>query len=169
MDSTHSPRSLILILSVAILLIAGGLSFVLLRAPKDTPPEPGVMQFTQENVTVKKVDLVSEKGKNRLPEGFPEWIPVDALDTIFESYRSDYNERSVVHYTVSYTSSKSVQTLFDTYKKILDEKNPTYVQQESKNGVLAGTIDGNDDFLIVITRVNNTTNVQLSFLDRVSQ
>jgi hypothetical protein len=163
-----SPKFLVALVVVA-LILAGGWYFVMQPADFDAATEEGGQTdsrpVTHEAVEVTKVDT-AEPGISKLPAGFPSSIPVEQAN-ISESYRVVYSERGVTQYTVSFTSLKSKEALWDSYNDYL--KSSGYSIDSSLTAKSQGQISGNkegDSISVIISLRNGISFVQLNLLDR---
>lgn len=103
---------------------------------------------------------------SKLPAGFPRDIPVEQIN-VTESYRAVYEERGATQYTVSYTSNKSRDALWDTYNSYL--KSAGYSIDTTSTSKSQGQIMGsreNDTLFIIISARSGLTLVQINLLDR---
>lgn len=118
-----------------------------------------------KEITVVNTNL-TETG-SKLPAGFPESIPVE-IANILESYRVVYNERGVTQYTVSYTSVKSRDSLWDAYNSYMKGNGFTVDTSIStkSGGQISGTNTAGDTLFVVLSVRSGSTLVQISLLDR---
>jgi len=119
-----------------------------------------------ENVVVTKVDLKNTTGQDKIPQGFPLYIPLETNDA-YESYTMDYKERNLTQYSVSYQTSATVSQKYKEYLDVMT-KNGFEFAKDGKNeatGFLLGS-KNNDDLTVVISRSGEKTSVQISYLDR---
>ena len=151
------------------LVFLGGVWYFLMTRSMDTVSdlEPGTsMTEVEKGIEVTKTDI-TQAGISKLPTGFPSAIPVEAPN-VTESYRTVYKERGVTQYTVSYTSLKSRDALWDIYNDYMRSANYTLdTSATSKSlGQISGTTANNDTLSIIISARSGFTLVQISFLDR---
>lgn len=153
---------------VGVVVIIAGVWYFLMTRPI-TPVanlEPKIL--TEENVAVSvtKPDI-SASSVSKLPAGFPTSIPVETAN-ITESYRAVYNERGVTQYTVSYTSLKTRDALWDAYSSYM--KGAGYTLDTGTTSKTSGNISGtnasNDTLSVILSSRSGTTLVQMSLLDR---
>ncbi|MBX4195881.1 hypothetical protein KW796_02950 [Candidatus Parcubacteria bacterium] len=118
----------------------------------------------QGEVTVTNTDI-AQNGVSRLPVGFPKGIPVE-VPNITESYRVAFNSRGITQYSVSYTSVKTKDALWDLYSAFMKSSGYDIDKGSSKSlGQISGT-KNNDSLSIVISSNSSVSMVQLSLLDR---
>jgi hypothetical protein len=121
---------------------------------------------TRENVEITKVDLVTKDGFAAVLSAFPNGIPFE-FENITESFTGNYVAYNVVQSGISYTSLKSRESLYSTYKNFVDN-NGFVIDKENSNeqlGTLFASKD-NDDFSIVISNQEGKRLVQLGFTER---
>jgi hypothetical protein len=102
-----------------------------------------------------------------LPTEFPAGIPVEA-DNVFESYKSDYQGKHVMQYTVSYTSSKSADELWTIYDKYMksakyDTANPATSKDK---GTIYGLLDNKGLAVTIASNGDKTNTVRLNYFVR---
>jgi hypothetical protein len=166
-----NPSPKFLVALVVVVLVLGGAWYFMMQsanvsAPADNDSNGTSSQpTTQEEVIVTKVDT-AEPGVSKLPAGFPSGVPVEQAN-VSESYRVVYSERGVTQYTVSYTSLKGRDALWDIYNDYL--KSAGYSVDSgltSKNqGQISGNKDG-DSLSVIISQRNGVSFVQLNLLYR---
>lgn len=103
---------------------------------------------------------------SRLPAGFPRDIPVEEVN-VTESYRAVYTENRAAQYTVSYTSNKSRDSLWDTYNSFM--KGAGYAIETTGTSKSQGQLMGNKDndtLSVIISARTGMTLVQINLLDR---
>lgn len=162
-QNSHKTLIYSIIALVILLVVVVFLATISKKSPNGKIDKPEV---TKENVVVSKVDLNSASGKDKLPQGFPTFIPVETSDA-FESYSASYPERKLTQYTVSYKTSKSVADKYDEYLSFMTKNGFTFTRdgQNKVAGTLYGTKNG-DDLLVVVSKSDDKTSVQISYLDR---
>jgi hypothetical protein len=107
MNNTKKSFLNVLALVVVVVVVFVGWRFYdLNRSPKNT--------FSSENVQLKK-QASFFSGKSKLPEGFPKEIPIEA-ESLVQSDVLVYPDRNATLYSVSYTSSKTIEELTEIYK-----------------------------------------------------
>jgi len=164
-----SPSIKFLTFLVLIVLILGaGWFYFSAKAPQTDIREEAVVEEETEDINGVKVTQanIAETGTSRLPAGFPKDIPVEEVNVI-ESYRAVYTEQNVTQYTVSYTSTKSRDALWDMYNSFM--KSAGFSLDTSASFKSLGQISGSkgsDGLSIVLSARSGLTLVQVSYLDR---
>lgn len=161
-QNSHKTLIYSAIALIIVLLVVVFLATISKKSPSNTQKP----EVTKENVLVNKVDLNSTSDKEKLPQGFPAFIPVETKDA-FESYSASYPERKITQYTVSYKTSKTVSEKYDEYLSFMTKNGFTFSNdgQNKETGTLYGTKNG-DDLLVVVSKSEDKTSVQISYLDR---
>ena len=158
----------VLSIIVGVAIILGGVWYLLMTVPKVTPIDTEGLNVVSEQkpeVEVTKTDL-NQGGTSKLPAGFPTKIPVE-IANITESYRALYANRGVTQYTVSFTSLKSRETLWNIYSDFM--KSDGYKIDATATSKSAGQVSGdkdNDTLSIVISVRGGLSLVQINLLDR---
>jgi len=133
-----------------------------------TPLVENKSEVTKEKTIVSVQDVSNLQGKEKLPVGFPQNIPIE-IDSVTESIKTEFPDKGVVQYTVAYTSQasttdiqKQYETFFETdsfVKKEIDNQVATLVQ-------LHASKDTDDLSVVIEPKVDETNNVYVIFLDR---
>jgi hypothetical protein len=155
-------------LVVIVIALGAGWYVVSQRQPDiDGPVTEEVV--TDENT--KEIDgvLVTQSSVadtgSKLPAGFPRDIPVEQSN-ITESYRAVYTEHGVTQYTVSYTSNKSRDALWDLYNSYFKSVGYTVEQGSSKTQGQISANKGSDTISVVLSARGGVSLAQISLLDR---
>lgn len=151
-------------LIVGIIIVGGAAWFFFGREP-EAASEPIVTPVeVDKNIEVIETDI-AETGQ-AVPLGFPESIPVES-NNITESVRVAYKEQGVTQYTVSYTSMKSRESLWDLYSGYMGKAGFTVDKTTSSKslGQLSGN-KGNDTLSVAISDHGGVALVQLNYLER---
>ncbi|MBX4200060.1 hypothetical protein KW790_01180 [Candidatus Parcubacteria bacterium] len=132
------------------------------------PNLPGIRQTPTPRSDVKVTQsAVGNTGALNIPSGFPEDVPLDA-DAVTESYKASYTNKNVIQYSISFTSSRSLAAVWQTYKDFLVKSgfsvDPNMTDNKTKTRV--GGQKTSDVLTVVLSPVAGKTYVQLSFLDR---
>lgn len=159
----------ILSILIGLVLVGSGSWYLLNRDVSGS--NQNIATSTGENgakvpeVVVEKVDVAQTGSK--LPAGFPSSIPVEVINVI-ESYKAVYAERGVTQYTVSYTSVKGRDALWDVYNSYM--KGAGYVVDTTSSsrsgGQIIGTLDEEDTLSVILSNRSGATLVQISLIDR---
>src|SRR5258705_215550 len=121
----------LLILGIVIML-----AWFYLSGAKDATnsgPLQALQTVTGQKIEVTKTDI-TQNGVSKLPVGFPPSIPMEAAN-ITESYRTVYKEQGATQYSVSYTSLKGKDTLWDLYSKYLADAGYTVDKNASSKAM----------------------------------
>lgn len=125
------------------------------------------LPLTVENVVVTKVDLSAPKSVSKIPAGFPKDLPILDPSTINEGYTLDYKDHGVVLSNLTYTTTKSLKEVYDTYKKYMT--GAFYVMRiepkETENSTLLG-MKNNNQLSVVLTSNQNLVTIKLSYTSR---
>jgi hypothetical protein len=136
--------------------------------------QSSVPQIEDEQATTKEKTIVSVSevsklsGTEKLPAGFPQGVPVE-LESIEESMKTEFPDRGIMQYTVTYSSNASSTDIQKQYETFFDTE--SYVKKPLANEVatlvqLRASKD-NDDFSVVIEPVaDQKSRVYVIFLDR---
>ena len=147
---------------VFVLIVLGGWLYFRESGSSPKPTEQTVTTVTN-GVQVTKTDI--SKSGSKLPEGFPEDIPVEAAN-IKDSYRAYYEKVKATQYTVSYVSKLSKDTLWKTYSDFMNGEDFKVDPTSSRSiGQISG-VKGDDSMSVVITANAGVTLVQIVYLDR---
>lgn len=121
--------------------------------------------YTQEKTVVYKTDANALDG-NKLPEGFPSSIPVE-ISTIQEGIKTEFPEREMTQYSVTYLSAKTMQQIRETYIAYISKEGYTLQSGQSLDSTnqLYAKKD-NDDLSVVFEQNAAGTKVMLGYLDR---
>jgi hypothetical protein len=164
-----SPSIKFLSLLVVVALVLGAGWFML----RNNAPEPiaEIIEEVEDDPNTVDVNGVLVTQANirdsglKVPAGFPASIPIEQAN-VTESYRAVYTEHNAVQYSVSYTSVKSKDALWDMYNSYLKSEGYLAEQGTSKSqGQHIATKDG-DTMSIVISTRGGSSLVQLSLLVR---
>ena len=119
----------------------------------------------ESKAIVYKADVNAEIGKERLPEGFPTNIPVET-DSVEQSLKTEYPEKGMIQYSVTYTTEKTIEEVRDSYRSFFT--NDDYViYSEVANPVQIYSNKSGDDVSVVIeTNEKGKTRVFVNYLDR---
>jgi len=156
-----------LVLFFCILLVITGAMYIYsIQTP--VPQVENESTVTKEKTIVSVNDVSNLSGKEKLPVGFPDSIPVE-LDTINESTKMEFPERGVTQYTVVYSSSASSADIQKQYEAFFE--NESYVKNPSPKQVknliqLEATKDTDDLSVIIEPLATSTSKVYVVFLDR---
>lgn len=160
--STPKGVSLIIIAFIGLLVIA-----YLMSVSFKNDEVRDEKQYTKENVEVSKVDLATAQGDGKIPSGFPKDIPVE-VNGIFESLSSNYKDRGVILYKLSYSSGLSLDEAYDLYAQYLSKAKYTLdggTKTENTRSLYGRR--GDDSFSVVIAKAGEgLTTVQISYTDR---
>ncbi len=157
-----------LVIGAVLLLIVGGAWFSYTNLDKQPIEEKEITVVNKkEGIEVTKTNVV-ESGGSRLPKGFPTDIPVEAT-TVGDSYKAFYEKVGVTQYTVSYTSNKTKNELWDIYDKFMQGAGYTIQPYSSvkSTGQISG-MKGDDSLSIIISSQKSVSLVQISYLDRAN-
>lgn len=167
----HNPRlALLLTLLLLLLLAIGAYAWFApsLSQPDEEAPvinNEGTINRDGERITVEDSTAL---GLNlfELPAGLPQEIPLEA-STVFESYKTVYHDRGVDQYTVSYTSTSSVDDKWLEYEGFLKSAGYSLIAESTnrQNGTIYG-IMGNTGLLVTITEENGKRVVRLNYFVR---
>lgn len=155
-------KALSLIALVAIIAVG---AWFFLREARPEASAPIAAPVTEDkNIEVTETKP-AETGRS-VPLGFPESIPVET-NNITESLRVAYKEQGVTQYTVSYTSVKSRESLWDSYSSYMNKAGFAVDKASSSKslGQLSGT-KGSDTLSIVVSDHGDVTLVQINYLER---
>lgn len=148
---------------VLALVVLGGWLYSRESGSSPQATEQEVTTAVSNGVQVTKTD--TSKSGSKLPEGFPEDIPVEAAN-IKDSYRAFYEKVRATQYTVSYISKLSKDALWKTYSDYMNSENYTVDPTSSRSlGQISG-VKGDDSMAVVITANSGVTLVQIVYLDR---
>ncbi|MBX4198871.1 hypothetical protein KW800_01180 [Candidatus Parcubacteria bacterium] len=152
---------------VLLLLMFIGAWLYLREGDKTTVVQTAVIggETTETKVEVTKTDI-TQNGLSSLPVGFPSDIPVE-VSNITESYRAAYQGKGLVQYTVSYTSEKSRESLWNSYSEFMNKSGYTIDKGSSSKslGQIYG-VKGIDSLSIIISVRGGLSLVQINLLDR---
>lgn len=152
-------------LLVVIILLSAW--FWISTQPKTTTTKTDI-RTSDGNVTsveVTKTDIAGGSTSN-LPAGFPNNIPVET-NNLTESFRAAYKSRNIVQYSVSYTSARSRDALWDTYSEFFNSSGYTVDKTGTSRslGQLSAALD-NDSISVVISGHNGLSLVQINYVER---
>ena len=150
-------------LAIIVLLLVVGFAFYSFSSKE----QPSIdVETPSSNV---KVDQGENKGGSiqALPRGFPAQIPVE-INSVFESYRAEYQDQGVVQYTVSYTTTDKREAKWDEYRTFMIENG--YQINESTSNRASGTISGLKDKDLLLVTISDSqegkSTVRLNFIKR---
>ncbi len=152
----------------ALVVLAGAVLvlFLALNKEAEAPQDQVIVEnvVRGDGVTVAKTDVT--KSGSKLPQGFPNDIPVELVNVI-DSYKAFYEKVQATQYTVSYTSDRDREDLWNMYSKFMNDSGYRIdVAQTSRGlGQISGA-KGDDSLSVVVTSSNGVSLVQLSYLDR---
>lgn len=101
---------------------------------------------TAQNNTPLSTEPVFDKptstSKSKVPDGFPNDIPVESYN-IVNAYKVNYESQGLTQFTISYTSSKTKDELFDLYYNYMNTANFALTANTSRKlGQVVGTRAG---------------------------
>jgi hypothetical protein len=116
-------------------------------------------------IEVTKTDI-TQNGTTNLPVGFPSDIPVEA-NNLTESFRAAYQSRGIVQYSVSYTSLKTRDSLWDAYSSYMNGAGYAVDKTGTSKslGQISGTKNG-DSLSVVLSNHGGLTLVQINYVER---
>ena len=162
-----SIKKLLTLIVVAVVVVVGAL---VLANVKKKDKEVAKIQGTQnspEGVKVSHVDLAkASTPKEKIPQGLPSGIPLET-NNVRESYSAEYQDLNAIQYTVVFTTNSSVAEKFQEYVTYMKSQGYQITHQDKDAAVkyVYGSKD-NDDLSVVISRQGESTQVQLTYLDR---
>lgn len=141
--------------TVAIILLVLGASYIFYEKYSPSNDGSGV-------VMVKNTPVVN--GVLRVPEGFPQDIPLDG-EKIIESATTQYPDQDTQQLSVSYQSSGTIAQKYAEYRAYLNQAG--YSVTEGETNSLTRSIAGTKEdtvLSVAISNVDGKTLVQLSYL-----
>jgi len=158
-QSSKFPKEVIILTALIVVIV---LAVLVLQ----TTGRSAKQNFTSENVKVTKVDPTKATGKDKLPQGFPEDIPVN-YSGVYESTTLTYPDRQVVLYSVSYYSAKQSEELYAEYEKYLAGAKYSIVNKSKSAAQMTYQASRvNDTLSVVITPRSPGAMIQLAFVDK---
>lgn len=119
--TAFNDKKLMAIFAIALIAFAGIFYFFGVNGVAIKKDEVNkVVSYTKENIQIDNIDLAKSEGKDRIPVGFPQDMPIDT-STILESYKATYPDRGLVQYIVSYTSEKTANILLKEYQDYMNK------------------------------------------------
>ena len=160
----------IIVLTFVVIALAAAVYFFIKNKTANNPLEENQksdIQYTKNNVDVKKVDLnLAKTLAEKLPAGFPNSIPVE-IENIVDGYTMNYKDEGVMLHSIRYESEETVSKKFSEYLNFMVKSGFSISKdgQDEKNGVLIGDKD-NDNLTILIGVQAGKTSVLISYLNR---
>lgn len=138
-----------------------------IRSTSPNPITQNTPAVTIDKTIVYKGNLAAAAGKDRLPQGFPQNIPVET-DSLQESIKTEFPDKKLTQYSVTYTSSKTIDDMRATYESFFKNENYVIKPQisDTPQVQIHTSKDGNDISVIIENTDTGSTRVFLVYIDR---
>jgi hypothetical protein len=121
---------------------------------------------TGEDTQVAVAKSAAPSSAPTLPEGWPAWIPVER-GSLKESSKIYYESQTTVLYSASYTTTKTQVDVWSQMSTAATKEGLSLDKDANKaNGVYIAKNAAGDTFMVVTSKQDAETLVQISFLDK---
>jgi nitric oxide reductase large subunit len=120
---------------------------------------------TQDKTIVYGGNLKSANSQERLPAGFPTDIPVET-DSLEQSLKTEYPEKGLTQYSVTYTTAKSIEEVQTSYNSYFSKDGYEITSKVENPVQIYASKNGDDVSVVIETNSAGKTRVFVVFLDR---